>query len=265
MAAAGMGEEVRVLEHGEARKAVDGACVNLAACARAHRACALATIRYPVSGVARTFARGQVLDEGAVGGPVIRTVHSGLVALCVTLADGRRQILALATAGDMLTDCRLAGLECRVQALAPSVVCELDLSTCVAAVDRDGELQRALLAASRQRLEAAMAHVLALGRLDGGERIVAFLAEMTHRLGRKDHGLWRVHLPLSREDMADYLGLNAETVSRILGRVKRAGLAVFRSPTELEVPDLHRLESRTPFRPLRRYVMGPALREAKAP
>ena len=52
---------------------------------------------------------------------------------------------------------------------------------------------------------------------------------------------------MNREDIADYLGLNAETVCRILSRIKRSGLVIFRSPSEFEVPDLHALQIRSPI------------------
>ena len=90
---------------------------------------------------------------------------------------------------------------------------------------------------------------MTLGRLDGMERVCLFLADMTWRTGRETPEGWRVRLPLSRVDIADYLGLNPETVSRILGRVKQARLVTFLSPTEVLVPDLAALQRRTPLAP----------------
>ena len=57
----------------------------------------------------------------------------------------------------------------------------------------------------------------------------------------------RVSLPLSREDIADYLGLNAETVSRLLSRLKKAGTVTFLSPTEFLITDMSKLEERLPL------------------
>ena len=56
---------------------------------------------------------------------------------------------------------------------------------------------------------------------------------------------------VSRDDIADYLGLNSETVSRIFSRVKKAKLATFLSPTEYLVADIQALESRAPTEPSR--------------
>ena len=66
------------------------------------------------------------------------------------------------------------------------------------------------------------------------------------RAGTGDNGRLRVSLPMSREDIADFIGLNPETVSRLFGRVKKAGLVIFLSPTEYLVPDIAALERRTP-------------------
>ncbi len=97
-------------------------------------------------------------------------------------------------------------------------------------------------------MAATIEHMLTIGRLDGTERVIAFLVDMTRRLGTRHEDRWQVELPLNREDIADYLGLTPETVCRILGRVKRRGLVVFRSPTAFEVPDLDELAACSPMR-----------------
>jgi CRP/FNR family nitrogen fixation transcriptional regulator len=64
-----------------------------------------------------------------------------------------------------------------------------------------------------------------LGRQNAVERVAAFLLEMSERQA----GLRRIELPMSRTDIADYLGLTIETVSRVLSRLKQKG--VIRLPT----------------------------------
>lgn len=73
-----------------------------------------------------------------------------------------------------------------------------------------------------------------------------FLAQMAMRVGRGAYNGGPVRLPMSREDIADYLGLNAETVSRIFSRVKKTGLVKFLSPTEYVIPDLNAIARRLP-------------------
>lgn len=214
-----------------------------------HRLCRIAADYFGPTRRERRFNRGQRITEPHNGSISIRTIRSGLAAVCAGLPDGRRQIVYLATPGDLLLNCDGRDVGSWMEALAPTSLCELEFSAVDTAPGNGHVLLEALLELNRHRLSAATLRIVALGRTDGTERVTGFLADMTRRLGYFHGDHWRVHLPLSREDIADYLGLNTETVSRILGRVKRAGLAEFGSPTEFVVPDLERLASRSPVRP----------------
>ena len=175
------------------------------------------------------------------------TVVDGLVALCSSLPDGRRQLVSLATPGDLV--CPLAGSHGTavwIEALAPSRLCELDLSARSRGINRDPVLSAELFRVAHRQIQSVSAHLVTLGRLDGMERVCLFLTDMAWRIGVETPGGLRVHLPLSREDIADYLGLNAETVSRIFSRVKKAKLVTFLSPTDYIVADIEALQSRAP-------------------
>ena len=180
-------------------------------------------------------------------------VIDGLVALCVLLPDGRRQVISLSTPGDVVCPVSTQAFgEIWVEALTPSEVVEIDLAAQHCAIGRDAGLTSALFAMVHQQVKCASAHLVTLGRLDGMERVCLFLADMAWRIGVDTPGGKRVHLPLSREDIADYLGLNAETVSRIFSRVKKAKLALFLSPTDYLVTDIAALEDRAPLSPSHR-------------
>jgi len=173
-------------------------------------------------------------------------VRTGLVATCAMTLDGRRQILCLNVAGDVICAMSAKGAECWCEALAPSEICELDLTSQAARLRGEPGFLRALFDLAHDRLERSAAHLIALGRLDGMERLCGFLAEMTRRTGRRIGQRWLVCLPMSREDIADYLGLNSDTVSRLMTRIKQAGLVRFLSVSEFEVASLERLEDRVP-------------------
>jgi CRP/FNR family transcriptional regulator, nitrogen fixation regulation protein len=81
-------------------------------------------------------------------------------------------------------------------------------------------------------LEHAENHMLLLGRKTSLERVAAFLVEMDARLTATG-GV--VELPMSRRDIADYLGLTLETVSRALSRLQRAGVLAFIGHTQREI------------------------------
>jgi CRP/FNR family nitrogen fixation transcriptional regulator len=80
-------------------------------------------------------------------------------------------------------------------------------------------------------LVRAQEHLLVLGRQNALERVAAFLADMAERQG----GLRQVELPMSRNDIADYLGLTIETVSRVFTRLKHDGVIRLPSLRSVEI------------------------------
>ena len=129
-----------------------------------------------------------------------------------------------------------------LEALEPTRICEIDLSDDIVTLQNDAAFMHAMFEVIHTRLETATRHLTTLGRLDSTERVTLFLAE----LAALTPGHEPVHLALSREDIADYLGLNAETVSRILSKIRKAGLFTFLSPTEYVVPDAAAVARRLP-------------------
>lgn len=199
----------------------------------------------------KEFQRGDRLPTGTSSAKRFWVIIEGMVALSTSLTDGRRQILGLETAGGVICSAfALPGSATTAEVLDKSRMCELTFAGAVPDDCQDRSLRLEVSQLLHQRLLRLGAHSVALGRLDSLERIYWFLAEMARRLGTSREGALRVSIPLSREDIADYLGLNTETVSRLCSRVKKNGHVVFISPTEYVVPDLAALERRIPFAPL---------------
>lgn len=223
----------------------DGAAWPIADCGSCdNRICGIVASHAPAPR-RRDLARGERLDAASC--LKLWTVLDGLVALCTALPDGRRQLVYLSTPGEML--CPLDGVDGTdvwLEALAPSRLCELDFTAQAPTIGEDAVLSAELFRILHRQVKCVSTHLVTLGRLDGMERVCLFLTDMAWRIGDKTPGGWRVSLPLSREDIADYLGLNAETVSRIFSRVKKAKLATFLSPTDYFVRDIKALQSRAP-------------------
>lgn len=174
-------------------------------------------------------------------------VQRGLVATCAMTPDGRRQILFLNFPGDAIYSMSGEDAGYWSESLTESMICQLDLPAESGRLARDPELSGVLLDLAHERLERTAAHLVGLGRFDGMERVCGFLAEMIQRTGRRRGNGWRINLPMSREDIADYLGLNCDTVGRLLKRIKQEGLAQFLSPTECDIACLDRLEAHVPI------------------
>jgi CRP/FNR family transcriptional regulator, nitrogen fixation regulation protein len=155
-------------------------------------------------------------------------VLSGAVCTYTLLKDGRRQVDAFYLPGDLF------GLEIAEEYTFPAkavVDCQLlviQRSALSALVSRDSKVARQLYALTAAELKHAQNHMILLIKT-AEERIVAFLLEMSER--SKDH--LEIDLPMSRQDIADYLGLTIETVSRALTEL-REGAAI-------SVPTSHRI------------------------
>ena len=202
----------------------------------------------------KTLQRGDQFDFQDGSQTKIWIILRGVTAICTGLTDGRRQIIGLETPGHIV--CGMAvGIrsETWFEALSETVLCEIDLQaagpmTTHGTLSCDGRrLFVELLGIIHERLETYSAHLVTLGRLDSTERVTLFLLDMAHRMGRTCDSSIFFELPMTREDIADYLGLNTETVSRIFTRLKKSKLVLFPSRSAVSIPDTAALERRLPL------------------
>ncbi|MCR4269133.1 helix-turn-helix domain-containing protein [Nitratireductor sp. ZSWI3] len=159
-------------------------------------------------------------------------VEFGMVRLYRLLADGRRQISAFHVAGEVF------GFEMDGQ--------HHFFAEAVGRVGIRVFRQPANDANWRQTLTAALAalvraqeHMLVIGRQNAAERVAAFLIDMQERQGGDRH----IELPMSRNDIGDYLGLTIETVSRMLSKLKANGVIRLTNARTIEVVDEAALEA----------------------
>jgi len=139
-------------------------------------------------------------------------VVAGAVRTYKVLQDGRRQIGAFYLPGDVF------GLEAgerhafSAEAVVESSVRIARRATVLALAAKEPELAADLWARTAGGLRLAQEHMLLLGRKSAEERVASFLLDMA----RRESATEMVELPMSRQDIADYLGLTIETVSRTL-------------------------------------------------
>jgi CRP/FNR family nitrogen fixation transcriptional regulator len=145
-------------------------------------------------------------------------VISGAVRTYKVLNDGRRQIGAFYLPGDIF------GLEVgeehsfSAEAVIDCKVLVIKRSTLVSLAGRDTEVARQLWTMAASELQRAQDHIMLLIKT-AQERVAGFLVEMSAR----NAGASEVELPMSRQDIADYLGLTIETVSRTLTQLENSG------------------------------------------
>jgi CRP-like cAMP-binding protein len=162
-------------------------------------------------GAPMSFGRNaEIYGEGEPADYLYKVV-SGTVRTYKVLADGRRQIGAFYMAGDVF------GLEMgdehtfSAEAISDAKVLVIKRSALVALAERDNEVARQLWALTGRELSKVQDHIMLLIKT-AQERVVGFLLEMAERATNNG----ALELPMSRQDIADYLGLTIETVSRTL-------------------------------------------------
>lgn len=193
---------------------------------------------FHTSSVPLNFARNsEIFAEGEASGYVYKIV-SGVVRVSKLLPDGRRQISAFHLPGDMF------GFEVddvhhvSAEAIGPVKIVAYKWQNLVSAPSSSGFVHE-LLNRTMIGLRQTQDHLLLLGRKNALERLAAFLLEMARRTG-SDRTL---QLAMPRHDIADYLGLTLETVSRMFAELKDAGIIRLESARQISVLDMSELEA----------------------
>ncbi|WP_425248996.1 helix-turn-helix domain-containing protein [Bradyrhizobium huanghuaihaiense] len=181
------------------------------------------------------YRRGaEIFGEGEEPEYVYQIV-SGAVRTYKLLPDGRRQINAFHLAGDMFGFENETTHRFTAEAIVETNVHLMRRTSILEAVRHGGAGTKDLIKFVTQNLQHAESHMLLLGRKTSLERVTAFLLEMDERLQHPDVMI----LPMNRRDIADYLGLTLETVSRALSILRDEGLLRFDGNTQrrLELVD----------------------------
>jgi CRP/FNR family nitrogen fixation transcriptional regulator len=166
-------------------------------------------------------------------------VVSGTVRICKLLADGRRHIGEFCFSGDCFgidgNGARLYSAE----AVDDVIVMRFQRKATERLIEQNSALARLLRDTTLRDLANAHGRTLLLGRMTAPERVASFLLEIFERRDRTK-GL---DLPMSRNDIADYLGLTIETVCRTLSAFKRSGVIAIPNPHRIELLDRDALEA----------------------
>jgi CRP/FNR family nitrogen fixation transcriptional regulator len=176
-------------------------------------------------------AGAEIYAQGDKSGKLYR-VEFGAVRIYRLLSDGRRQISAFHLPGEIF------GFEAdRTHHFFAEAIGSTGIRVLRLSVSND-DLASELLPIALQGLVRAQEHLLVLGRQNATERVAAFLADMCERQG----GLRQVELPMSRTDIADYLGLTIETVSRVFSKLKQRGVIRLPSQRSVEIAKWNALQ-----------------------
>lgn len=158
------------------------------------------------------------------GDPASRVFNlsDGVVRIYRLLPDGRRQVVGFALPGDFLGLTTQDHYPLTAEAIEPTLACAFPRIAFRRLVDGNLAALRRMNQLVSQELTAAHDRMMMLGRYTAEEKMAAFLLSWRER--RRACAGTGVNLPMSRRDIADYLGLTIETVSRTFTRLERAGV-----------------------------------------
>lgn len=197
-----------------------------------------------ISRIVELPANGTIVWEGDIAADIF-AVSSGVARTFKLLPDGRRQIIGFLYAGDFL--CVNCNDHCGFGAEAATAISLLafrrrDLEQLI---EKSPEIRHMFLSDASSELAAAQDRMLLLGRKLANERVASFLLMLARRQGaRAADSANKFQIPLSGVDVADYLGLTQETVSRCLCTFQREGIIrAYHSRHEIEVASREKLEN----------------------
>jgi CRP/FNR family nitrogen fixation transcriptional regulator len=166
-----------------------------------------------------------IYAQGDEGGPLY-LVEFGTVRICRVTADGRRQITSFCLAGDVFGFEEGDEHEFSAESVDGAGIRVLRPVNSAA-------FAQSILSLAMRRFAEVQKHILLLGRLGANEKMARFLVDLLERQGGDEV----INLPMQRSDIADYLGVTFETVSRVLRVLKDRGIIRLNKISQIEVLD----------------------------
>lgn len=174
----------------------------------------------------RTLKKGEFLYRSGDPFRALFAIRGGSTKTCEIAADGSVQITGFHLSGELLGLDAISSEKhpCDVMALEPTEICELPFDKIESLARQIPGLQHQLFRIMSREIMDEEAQLLMLGRMKAEERLATFLLNFSKRYQRLGLSPTELRLPMSRQDLGDYLGLALETVSRLFSRFQEDGL-----------------------------------------
>ncbi|WCR15299.1 Crp/Fnr family transcriptional regulator [Paracoccus seriniphilus] len=193
----------------------------------------------------RSFEPGQPIVWGGDRMDFVASVVSGVACLSQRLEDGRTQMVGLLLPSDFMGRPGRDVVAYDAVATTKVKLCCFRRQPFEEMIRKVPHLSQRLLEMTMDELDAAREWMLLLGRKTAREKIASFIAIIARRQAAIDagplNGRITLELPLTREAMADYLGLTLETVSRQINALKREGILELSGKRHVVLPEFARL------------------------
>jgi len=191
----------------------------------------------------RRVEKGQVFIEEGQSARDFFNITLGTAKIYKMLPDGRQQITGFAGVGHFLGLAVSDTYAFSAEAIEDTEMCRFTRPKLRGLLEEFPLLEKRLLETACNELVAAQEQMLLLGRKTARERVATFLAMRLNEAVACGDPPNRLTLPMTRLEIADYLGLTIETVSRTLSRFKQDGKIALPSRDEVEILDPHWLSS----------------------
>ncbi|MBN2629595.1 MAG: Crp/Fnr family transcriptional regulator [Rhodobacteraceae bacterium] len=198
----------------------------------------------------RSYQAGQTVIWSGDRMDFVASVVTGIATLTQTMEDGRRQMVGLLLPSDFVGRPGRSTAAYDVTATTDLVMCCFRKKPFEELMSATPHIAQRLLEMTLDELDAAREWMLLLGRKTAREKIASLLAIIARRDAslkspRSSRGSVIFDLPLTREEMADYLGLTLETVSRQMSALKKDGVIELEGKRHVIVPSINSLMEET--------------------
>lgn len=190
-----------------------------------------------------TYGAGEALVREGDSSNWVYNVTDGAIRLSNMLGNGKRQVVGFLFPGDFLGFAGSDTYKVTAEAVRGAKVCRFSRADLDKVRREMPHLERRLLEMAVDDLVAAQEHITVLGQKSASEKLTSFLLMLSRKSAKRGGPDNPVHLPMTREDIADYLGLAFETVSRCLTRLEQDGLIAIESTRVIRIKDFEALEN----------------------
>ena len=192
------------------------------------------------------YAREQELRHTRQGQDSYSNILSGVVKLSKLMSDGRQQIVGLQFAPDFMGRPFSDQEDVTMEAATNVRLCSFPKSVLEDMLREVPEMQHRLHQQTLEELNEARGWLLTLGRKSALEKVASFILLIATHIdpdGDVDSPCRVLELPLKRADIADFLGLTTETVSRQLTNLRKRGLIEIEDRRKITVPNMKALQN----------------------
>lgn len=197
----------------------------------------------------RTFQKGEMIAYAGQQISHVGTLVTGIASIAQGMEDGRRQIMGMLLPSDFVGRPGRRTAQYDIVAASEVVMCRFEITAFEQLLAQSQSLGPRLLEVTMDELDAAREWMLLLGRKSAREKIATLIymiaAKSRALSGATPHGEFEFTLPLTRETLADYLGLTVETVSRQLTALRKDNVIAIQGQRQVTIMDFRLLLDET--------------------